>query len=75
MLLQCATEQRSTLLVSLHTLDLLREGFDRVVALRDGRIAWQGRPADLTRGDLQSVYGAEYRALHLDEVALDGTSA
>lgn len=75
MLLQCATEQRSTLLVSLHTLDLLREGFDRVIALREGRIAWQGPPADLRRSDLQSVYGAEYRALHLDEVALDGTTA
>lgn len=75
MLLQCATEQRSTLLVSLHTLDLLREGFDRVVALREGRIAWQGRPVDLRRSDLQAVYGAEYRTLHLDEVALDGNPA
>ena len=75
MLLQCATEQQATLLVSLHTIDLLREGFDRVVALRDGRVAWMGRPADLTRSDLQAVYGAEYRALHLDEVALDGNNA
>lgn len=75
MLLQCAAEQHATLLVSLHSLDLLREGFDRVVALRDGRIAWQGSPADLTRGDLQAVYGAEYRALHLDEVPLDGNHA
>ena len=61
-------EKKRTLLVSLHTLDLLREGFDRVVALRGGRIVWQGEPQQITREILRDVYGAEYRALHLDEV-------
>lgn len=75
MLLQFASENHSTLLVSLHTLDLLREGFDRVIALREGRVVWQGRPSALGREDLRAVYGAEYRALHLDEVVLDGNRA
>lgn len=65
-------EKRRTLVVSLHTLDLLTEGFDRVVALRAGRIAWQGSPTAITRDILRDVYGAEYRALHLDELPVDG---
>jgi len=68
-------ERGTTLVVALHTLELLREGFDRVIALRDGRLVWQGTPRQLTRQLLQDVYGAEYRALHLDEVPLDGASA
>ncbi len=63
-------ERGTTLLVSLHTLELLREGFDRVIALRGGRIVWQGRPNELTREILKDVYGTEYQALHLDDVAL-----
>jgi len=63
-------ERGTTLVVSLHTLELLREGFDRVIALKAGRIVWQGRPGQLTRAILQDVYGAEYQALHLDEVPI-----
>lgn len=75
LLLALATERGTTLLLSLHTLDLLGEGFDRVVALQQGRIVWQGAPAALTRSVLRAVYGAEYRALHLDDLPLgaDGT--
>jgi phosphonate transport system ATP-binding protein len=61
-------ERGTTLVVSLHTLELLREGFDRVVALRGGRIVWQGRPERITREILKDVYGTEYQALHLDEL-------
>jgi phosphonate transport system ATP-binding protein len=63
-------ERGTTLVVSLHTLELLREGFDRVIALRGGRLVWQGRPEQLTREILKDVYGAEYQALHLDELPL-----
>ena len=68
-------ERNRTMLVSLHTLDLLREGFDRVVALRRGRIVWQGRPNEITREILRDVYGAEYQSLHLDELAVGGQDA
>jgi phosphonate transport system ATP-binding protein len=66
-----ARARGATALVSLHTLELLREGFDRVIALREGRLVWQGRPEQISRQLLLDVYGAEYRALHLDELALD----
>jgi phosphonate transport system ATP-binding protein len=64
-------ERGTTLLVSLHTLELLREGFDEIVALCSGKVHWRGRPEQITRQLLQEVYGAEYRALHLDELALE----
>ena len=57
-----------TLVVNLHTLDLLQGHFDRVIALRGGRLFWQGEPAQITQGMLRDLYGAEYRALHLDEI-------
>ncbi len=65
----CAT------IVSLHSLELLGEGFDRVLALRAGRLVFDGSPAQLTQDLLQEIYGAEYRALHLDEWVPGGGSA
>lgn len=59
-----------TLLVNLHTLDLLQGHFDRVVALRAGQLFWQGAPAQISQHLLRELYGAEYRALHLDEMEL-----
>jgi phosphonate transport system ATP-binding protein len=67
-------DRGTTLLVSLHTLELLSLGFDRVLALRGGRLVWQGAPRQLTRALLRDVYGAEYQALRLDDVALDGAT-
>jgi len=70
LLCEIAGRDRATLLVNLHTLDLLQGNFDRVVALRAGRIFWQGDPADISQHLLRELYGTEYRALHLDEMAL-----
>lgn len=64
-------EKKTTLVVSLHTLELLREGFDRIVAVRGGRLVWQGRPDQITREILQDVYGIEYQALRLHELLID----
>lgn len=69
LLLGVAANQRTTI-VSLHSLDLLAEGFDRVLALRQGRLVFDGPPAALTSELLRDVYGAEYRTLHLDELQL-----
>jgi phosphonate transport system ATP-binding protein len=65
-----AQSRGATLVVSLHALDLLGEHFDRVIALKEGRLFWQGRPSELSRNLLLELYGAEYRALRLDELAL-----
>lgn len=70
LLCELAGRERATLLVNLHTLDLLQGNFDRVIALRAGRVFWQGVPADISQHLLRELYGAEYRALHLDEMAL-----
>ena len=70
LLCELTASQRATLLVNLHTLDLLQGNFDRVIALRGGRVFWQGAPADISQHLLRELYGAEYRTLHLDEMAL-----
>ncbi len=70
LLLEIAARDVTTI-VSLHSLDLLNEGFDRVVALRAGRVVFDGAPATITRPLLQEVYGAEYRTLHLEQLELD----
>jgi phosphonate transport system ATP-binding protein len=72
LLLTLAGRDRTTI-VSLHTLDLLAEGFDRVIGLRAGRLQFDGPPAALTRQTLQELYGAEYRALHLDHLPLQSS--
>jgi phosphonate transport system ATP-binding protein len=48
----------------------LRGNFERVIALREGAIFIDGPLSGLTREKLKQLYGAEYRALHLDSVAL-----
>lgn len=65
-----ARRMGTTLLVNLHTLELLHGHFERVIALREGRLFWQGRPAEMSRELLRDLYGAEYRAMHLDDVQL-----
>jgi phosphonate transport system ATP-binding protein len=70
LLCDMATQDGVTLLVNLHTLDLLQGHFDRVIALREGLLFWQGRPEEISQDLLRELYGAEYRALHLDQAAL-----
>jgi phosphonate transport system ATP-binding protein len=65
-----AKRMGTTLLVNLHTLELLHGHFERVIALKEGKLFWQGRPGDMTRELLRELYGAEYRAMHLDDVEL-----
>jgi phosphonate transport system ATP-binding protein len=43
-------------LVSLHTLDLTREYADRVVGLKEGRVFFDGAPANLTDAVIDEVY-------------------
>ncbi|AHE98806.1 phosphonate ABC transporter ATP-binding protein [Thioalkalivibrio paradoxus] len=70
-----ASELGATLLVNLHTLELLHEHFDRVIALRDGRLFWQGTPDAISRDLLRELYGAEYRALSLDAAIMRNRQA
>lgn len=70
LLSEIAKRESTTLLVNLHTLELLQEHFTRVIALKDGKIFWQGEPNKITRELLKDLYGAEYKAMHLDDVSI-----
>lgn len=50
-------QHHTTVLCSLHQIDLAREFADRIIALREGQIAYDGTPADLTDTILERIYG------------------
>jgi phosphonate transport system ATP-binding protein len=55
-----ARTERATLLVSLHQLDIAVRTCERVIALRDGRICFDG-PSSALNGDLlYSIYGGRW---------------
>lgn len=66
-----ARRMNTTLMVNLHTLELLQGHFSHVIALREGALFWQGAPREITHEMLKDLYGAEYRAMHLDDVELE----
>lgn len=58
-LLVAETRKRgATLVCSLHQLDLARGMADRIVALADGRIVFDGSPSRLRETDVARIYGA-----------------
>jgi phosphonate transport system ATP-binding protein len=67
LLTEIASSMGTTLLVNLHTLELLHGNFERVIALRGGHLFWQGTPLEITRKTLLDLYGTEYRTMHLDD--------
>ncbi len=44
---------------NLHTLDTARRYCDRVIGMRDGRVVFDGVPAQLTTGVARDIYGAD----------------
>lgn len=52
-------EDGRTVIANLHTLDTARRYCDRVIGMRDGRIVFDGRPAQLTTGAARDIYGAD----------------
>jgi phosphonate transport system ATP-binding protein len=55
-----ARSEDATLVVSLHQLDIAVRTCDRVIALRDGRICFDGPSADLSGDLLHSIYGGRW---------------
>jgi phosphonate transport system ATP-binding protein len=70
MLRKLNTEHRLTVLVSLHQVDIAMQYCPRTVALRRGKIVYDGPSANLTPALLQQLYGDDVREL-LDEHADD----
>lgn len=48
-----------TVLCSLHDVDLVQRYATRVVALRDGRLVWEGGPDQLTPNTFKEIYGQD----------------
>ena len=51
-------EDGRMVIANLHTLDTARRYCDRVIGMRDGRIVFDGPPADLTTDAARDIYGA-----------------
>ncbi|HBH72664.1 MAG TPA: hypothetical protein DDY43_04320, partial [Synechococcales bacterium UBA10510] len=72
-LLLTLSEAPRALLLSLHRPDLLA-GFDRVIGLRQGRIAFDGSPAALTASQLDALYaGTDPNGTGYAGTGADGT--
>lgn len=52
-------EDGRMVIANLHTLDTARRYCDRVIGMRDGRIVFDGTPAQLTTGAARDIYGAD----------------
>lgn len=52
-------EDGRMVIANLHTLDTARRYCDRVVGMRDGKIVFDGTPAQLTTGIAREIYGAD----------------
>jgi phosphonate transport system ATP-binding protein len=56
-----ARERNAAVLCSLHQLDLAREFADRVVAMRHGRVIFDGAPDALSPAQVTEIYGSKSR--------------
>ncbi len=56
---QINKEDGITVLVNLHTLDTARAYCDRIIAMRSGRVFFDGTAAQLTDGVVRDIYGLE----------------
>jgi phosphonate transport system ATP-binding protein len=75
LLRDASRESGATVLCSLHQVDLAVEFADRIVAIRDGLLAFDGAPADLTEERLDAVYGADRMARTAEDGASSGEAA
>jgi phosphonate transport system ATP-binding protein len=49
-------ERKVSVFLNLHEIDLARDYCDRVIALRQGRLIWDGEPAGMTKARLEEIY-------------------
>jgi len=52
-------EEGMTVMCSLHDIDLVTRYATRMVALRDGRLVWEGQPAEFDQATFKEIYGEE----------------
>ena len=56
---EIAKEDGITVLVSLHFLDLVQQYGDRVIALNEGRLVFEGKPSEIDDARFKEIYGKE----------------
>ena len=59
LLTQLSIEDGLTLCMSLHNLELAREFFPRIIALRSGKVVFDGKPDELDSAGLDSLFDLE----------------
>jgi len=65
---EAARERNTTVLCSLHQVDLAREFGDRIVGMRDGRVVFDGEPEEFTDERVEALYqGAQWEVAPKDE--------
>lgn len=52
-------DEGMTVICSLHDIDLVRRYATRIVALKDGRVVWEGLPDQLDAATFRAVYGED----------------
>jgi phosphonate transport system ATP-binding protein len=62
LILALSAEAGTTLVVSLHDLPVALGRFDRIVALRDGRVAFDGPPERLSEDAIEDLYALDRQA-------------
>ncbi len=67
LLIELSQEHRLTLLVSLHSLELAREFFPRLVGLRAGRVMFDSAPGAIDPGQIDALYQFEGKGGGLDD--------
>ena len=62
LLVELCGQEKLTLVVSMHQLELAKEFFPRLVGLRDGRVLFDRNREDLRQEDVDELYRLEDRA-------------
>ena len=54
---QTSKQHQTTVICSLHQVDYGLEFADRIIAMRDGKIAFDGAPHEVSESELKKIYG------------------
>ena len=63
LLLKVADEEKTTLIMSLHNLELAMEKFPRVVGMRNGSVQFDRSPDQISKEELQELYQLEEKEI------------
>ena len=55
-----------TILVNLHQVDVALKYSDRIIGIKEGRVVYDGSPAELERGTVYEIFGSEAGELIMD---------